>query len=700
MQPFTHPITMTPGAAIQSGPRRRGVTAASPQACKLTPMRITRTAALSILLALPTAAAPRQARATPSPTPARPVKLAVLMAIDGMNYDRLMQYRPWYVAGLKRLLDEGHDFSATHYRHINTETGPGHSSLGTGAPPRVTGVVSNRWFELGPDGRMRSVNCATQWDTQRVPGTPALFYREVERDGRLYVFAQRAALAAWEASGELGKAILRPGAGPQGATLAFDSEDAITLYNWRHGRPAETFPPRETVTGPGNLRVPTLGDRLVQVRPGARVVSLAAKDRSALFMAGRDARHAVYWYDKDTGRFVTSPVYDPSYPTAGLVKRLVAGFNTRRAGAQLPGRFGLLWKKLPAPTHAALSNLPAPAAGLADYQLPAQGVGFDHDLGRDPAGYFNAVYTSPLVDELLTDLALDVLADAKVGLGRGDTPDLLALSFAAQDVVSHSFGAESEENLETLRRLDLQLGRLFEAFDRLFPPGSVVIGLSADHGFAPIPEAQHARHPEIAGGRLVSSERSTPNFLERLNRLLTDELCLPPGSRPIFGVDGWNLAYDKPALPLRSVAGTCGPAERLVGAEQIDAVLPGVVTRHFAEEISAVYLNAQRARWRDDDPVVEFLRNDFDAERSGDVFLVPRPFVLMHWDPARGSGHGSHHEYDTHVPLIFWGGPFKAGRSSEPTTPYDLAPTLAHLLHVELPDAIGLARVPAIDAQR
>lgn len=690
MPPTHRPSSPSVRRATLNG-RRPQVTRTSRHARSLAGMLMIWCTALSLALAGPATAAARPPSPAPSPAP---VKLAVLMAIDGMNYDRLMQYRPWYVAGLRRLLDEGHDFAATYYRHINTETGPGHSSLSTGAPPHITGIVSNRWFELGPDGRMRSVNCATQWDTQRVPGNPPLFYREVARDGRLYVFALRAELAAWETSGELGKAIVRPGAGPQGETLAFDSEDAIRLYNWRHGLPAETFPPRDTVTGPGNLRVATVGDRLVQARAGARVVSLAAKDRSALFMAGRDPRHAVYWYDKDSGRFVTSPVYDASYPAAAQVKRLITSFNTRRAGTQLPGRFGLLWKRLPAPTHAPLSSLPAPVTDLADYQLPAQGIGFDHDLSRDPSGYFNGLYTSPLVDELLTDLVLDVLDDGKLGLGRGDTPDLLAVSFAAQDVVSHSFGPESEENLDTLRRLDLQLGRVFDALDRRFPRGSVVLGLSADHGFAPIPEAQHVRQPEIPGGRLVTSERATPNFVERLNRLLSEELCLPPGSKPIYGVDGWNLSYDRPALPLRSVGGACGPAERLVGAPQIDDVLPRVVLRHFAEEVSAVYLISRRAQWRDDDPVVEFLRNDFDVERSGDAFLVPRPFVLMHWDPARGSGHGSHHEYDTHVPLIFWGGPFESGRTTTPTTPYDLAPTLARCLGIELPDAIGLARVP------
>jgi arylsulfatase A-like enzyme len=63
-------------------------------------------------------------------------------------------------------------------------------------------------------------------------------------------------------------------------------------------------------------------------------------------------------------------------------------------------------------------------------------------------------------------------------------------------------------------------------------------------------------------------------------------------------------------------------------------------------------------------------------------------------DPGRGSGHGTHHEYDIHVPLIFWGGPFAARRSEEASTPYDVAPTLASLLQTRLPDATGRALRP------
>src|SRR6185436_10522656 len=143
-------------------------------------------------------------------------------------------------------------------------------------------------------------------------------------------------------------------------------------------------------------------------------------------------------------------------------------------------------KKLPGTID---PSWPKPASGLEMNQVPANGLGFDHDLSKNSSGYFNGVYYSPLVDELTMDLALEFLGDEKLALGRkNESPDLLLLSFSGQDTVSHNYGNESEENLDVLRRLDVQLGRLYELIDRSFPKGTVVLALSADHGFTPIPE--------------------------------------------------------------------------------------------------------------------------------------------------------------------------------------------------------------------
>lgn len=646
-------------------------------------MRV-RTHVLSVLLGIGvlTAAAPAirgQRVATPH--------LVVVVSVDGLSWDRLEYYRPWYASGFKRLLDESRVEADARYRHINTETAPGHSSLSTGAPPRVTGVVANRWFEKAPDGSIRAVNCVDRPAPEGAPGSPPMYYRTFERHGRLYVFAQSTALEQWEASGEPGRGITRPGYGPKGETVIFDSEDAITLFNARNGRAYEAFPPSRTAPGAGALRVPTLGDRLVEARPGARVVSLSAKDRSALFMAGRHEGHSVYWYDQDTGRFVTSPFYAPP---AGA-RAVVDTFNRTRAGPLLPQRFGLTWKRLavPEPVSAEPLRQPVPAASMLDYQLPSNGLGWDHPLTLNPRGYFTSLYYSPFTDELVADLALAFLENESLALGRGAQPDMLWLSFSAQDVVSHSYGVESEENFDTLMRVDIQIGRVMGALERLFPRGFVVLALSADHGFPVIPEAEHQRNPSFKGGRLLTTDRAYPNFLERLNRLLAVELCLDPGSRPILGSDGFNMIYNRPAFPMRTVDGNCGPAGAPVGATDVDRVLPRVVGRHYAEEIEKVYLASERDRWPKDDAVTEFVVNDFDPERSGDAVIVPRRGVMTHWDPARGSMHGSHYEYDTHVPLLFWGGPFRAETVRTEAAPYDLAPTLAALLGVELKDAMG-----------
>jgi predicted AlkP superfamily pyrophosphatase or phosphodiesterase len=641
----------------------------------------------------PLTAAPASPRTDP--------RLVVLVSVDGLSWPRLESYRPWFVAGFKRLLEEGQVETRCRYRHLNTETGPGHSSLSTGAPPRVTGIVANRWFEQNPDGSIREVGCAAQLNTAFVPGTPPLFYQEVEKEGRIHAFASKRELEAWQKSGEIGKATTRLGYGPKGETLVFDGEDAILLFNLHHGRPAESFPPRGTIAGPGNLRVPTLGDRLVDTRPGSRVVSLSAKDRSAILLAGRDARHAVYWFDQASGRFTTSAAYDTEGAEGAAASALVARFNSERAGATLPARFGTRWTRLPVaaglkppsppplwtPTAGVFNPYPTP--GLLDFQIPANGLDFDHDLATRNSAYFTSLYASPFIDETLTDLALTFVTNEAYRLGRGKGPDVLAISFSAQDVVSHSYGPESEENLDVLRRLDVQLGLLLDAIDRLFPKGSVVLALSADHGFSPIPESEKRWDRSLAVGRLVTGARGAVGFVDRLNRLLADVLCVPAGSRVIHGGEGWNLIYNRPALPMRTVAGACGPADRLVTSAEVDAALPRVMEQFFREEIEEVLLVSQRSEWPKDDPAVEFARNDFDPQRSGDAFLIPRPYVLMHWDPARGSGHGSHYDYDTNVPLVFWGGPFHAAEVSSDTSPYDLAPTLARLLGITLPDAVG-----------
>ncbi len=57
-------------------------------------------------------------------------------------------------------------------------------------------------------------------------------------------------------------------------------------------------------------------------------------------------------------------------------------------------------------------------------------------------------------------------------------------------------------------------------------------------------------------------------------------------------------------------------------------------------------------------------------------------------DAHKGTSHGSAFNYDTHVPMLFYGCGIKA---QEVFTPYDItdiAATLVHILHVQRPNAM------------
>jgi len=76
------------------------------------------------------------------------------------------------------------------------------------------------------------------------------FFREVAKDGRIYVFNNQRSFMDWEKSGEMGVAITLLGYGPGGETMVFDSEEAIHLYNFKHDRPGDPRPQPSPSPGP------------------------------------------------------------------------------------------------------------------------------------------------------------------------------------------------------------------------------------------------------------------------------------------------------------------------------------------------------------------------------------------------------------------------------------------------------------------
>jgi predicted AlkP superfamily pyrophosphatase or phosphodiesterase len=78
------------------------------------------------------------------------------------------------------------------------------------------------------------------------------------------------------------------------------------------------------------------------------------------------------------------------------------------------------------------------------------------------------------------------------------------------------------------------------------------------------------------------------------------------------------------------------------------------------------------------------LQNGFNQKRSGDVLIVSEPGYISY--SKTGSTHGSPYNYDTHVPLLFFGKGIKQGHTLQKTEITDIAPTISALLGISFPN--------------
>ena len=106
-------------------------------------MRSLLSLALSIFVVSPALAAPAP---NPDPAKARP-RLVLLVAVDQFRYDYLTRFRGDFKGGLDRLLREGANFTNAHLEHYPTVTAVGHSTMLSGAPPSLSGIIGNDWYD-------------------------------------------------------------------------------------------------------------------------------------------------------------------------------------------------------------------------------------------------------------------------------------------------------------------------------------------------------------------------------------------------------------------------------------------------------------------------------------------------------------------------------------------------------------------------
>jgi len=401
-----------------------------------------------------------------------------------------------------------------------------------------------------------------------------------------------------------------------------------------------------------NMMVPAFAEELKFQTGGAtRIITFSMKARASITMAGHRA-DAVTWLE--SGSWTTSNVYG----TMPFIEDYAKAHPVKED-------LGKTW---------ALS-LPQSAYFYDDKALGAVGPagwepGFPHPLrGKNGSAeadeaFYEEWTTSPFADTYLTRLSENAV-DA-LGLGKGGATDFLGISYSSVDYVGHSYGPRSWEIQDILIRLDKDLGELFAHLDQKVGRGNYVVAFSGDHGVVPVPEDMQKTGADSGVLHLPELQQSIEKALEPLN-------YPKPAVARIVGSD----VYFAPQVYDRLK--TDASAMKAV----FDAVLvrPGVATIYRADELA-------------DHPATDSQTKaafgySYFAGRSGDLFIVPRPYWLLDGTPSGqvrryGTGHGTPYYYDQRVPILLMGWGIHRGQYFRSVTPADIAPTLAALCGITL----------------
>lgn len=405
-------------------------------------------------------------------------------------------------------------------------------------------------------------------------------------------------------------------------------------------------------TSPLRLRVSTLGDELRYATGNrAKVVAVSGKDRGAILLAGKSG--TAYMYMEKTGNFASSTYYmqqHPAWASDHLAKKPQDRFN------------GKAWRPLldDAAYMADASEDIVPLKPGTAARFP-----FAYNAnGKLDSNYYGGLKTSPALDELTLDFARAAIEGENLGANPAGVTDLLGVSLSAHDYVNHTYGPESKMSHDHLQQLDRMLARFFGYLDQRIGMDNVLVVLTADHGFANVPEFSRTRG--IDAQRLDS---------KRLAAGLNEHLALAtPNQKLVRKSMGPHLYLDYAAAAK-------------AGLQRAD--LENAAARFLLEQpgVAEVFTRTQMENGAPATRMGTLMRRAWNRHLSGDLMIVAKPFWIMGSEKT-GTTHGSPYAYDTNVPLMLMGPRwFHAGSYGEYAEVVDIAPTLAHLLGLRPPAA-------------
>ena len=298
-----------------------------------------------------------------------------------------------------------------------------------------------------------------------------------------------------------------------------------------------------------------------------------------------------------------------------------------------------------------------PCSSIARISFGAEAPGFPYDLSKYIGKDYSKIATTPFGNTLTVEMSkAAVIAE---NLGKGTTTDFLAVSFSSPDYIGHSFGPNSWEIMDEYVRLDNELGKLFDFLDAAVGKGQYTAFLTADHAVAHVPGFM--KENKLPGGIADMGMR------EMNSRIKTT-----------FGIDTAIVSMYNYQVHLN---------HSKIDAKKADVeLIKKWIIQYLAknEAVANAFPTSDIMTTPINKTLREMLANGFYPNRSGDIQIILKPGYIE--GSAMGTTHGLWYPYDSHIPLLWYGWGIKKGKTNRETYMTDIAPTVAALLHIQMPN--------------
>ncbi len=400
-----------------------------------------------------------------------------------------------------------------------------------------------------------------------------------------------------------------------------------------------------------NLVTSTFGDELLLNNPNSKVIGIAIDAGSAILLTGHNAT-GIYWFDQEKGNFVSSNYFSENLPAWADT------FNNKGFAKLYLERE---WKAInPIQSYEEADTAKVKSVEtkkrLSDKLKSLMGG----IIGKpQPTNSFSKLTESPYGNLITKDMAIAAIVGEE--LGKDADTDLLCMTFSANRNIGQKFGPHSIEMEDTYLRLDKELAHFMEFLSLNIGKENVLVILTSDQGIASSPE--YLEKSKIPGGYFDPKKAM---------------ILLGSYLNAIYGQGAWVTAYHEKQIYLN---------RKLIEDSNLKLADFQQKVADFMLEFSGVANSStahtlQTANFSNG--ILIKFQNSFNQRRSGDVIINLEPG----WVERNGtiSSGNSAYDYDTHVPLIWYGWKIKRKSILSPININDITPTLSTLLGITWPN--------------